>query len=40
LLLVKLPKYVSHPLPLSIYNVRIIHECYATLVENKTTRSK
>ena len=34
------PKSVSHPPPLSINNVRINHECCATLVEKKTDRSE
>ena len=35
-----IPKSVSHPPPLSINNVRINHECYATLVEKETDKSE
>jgi len=35
-----IPKSVSHPPPLSINNVRINHECFATLLDKKTDRSE
>ena len=35
-----IPKSVSHPPPLSINNVRINHECFATLIDKETDRSE